>query len=521
MVQKSDEGKGGRINQVMHTAFISTTVCVTAYLLLIANGLTNTYDGLWHGSVYTQYSWVISLGRWFWPAVGLARINLSPEPLTSVLSVFLTVLGGCALAEWFDLKDSWKKYLVIFLSVINTAVCASLTYRYMSPTFAAAYLLSVLGIFVIREEQQVWRIILAVMCLTLSLACYQADIGCACLLVLINVIRLTQKDVPAKKILRFFGVAAASVLLSFICYKVMWDIALKVFHLQAAAYNNAGSVSIGEIFRKLPETLPNTYKMCKFYYFEDYLIKHNAYQRYFVFKVLWIGLAAAVGAVIVRTALKSRVKAAVFVLCILLIPAAVNVSMIVSGYTEYPKIQQTMPLAVVLPFLACVMNLAAEKAKANRVFNTAVGALLSLALAGNVLMVSIDQQTLLSTKESSLSLISRVAADLDFSDEPENGYVFLGKIYDNPSYRHDDLWWRANEYAQYGNFFIAGNGNYDSYNGLLRDAAINLELNADSRYWHELEQREEIKDMPVFPQEGYIKKVDDVIIVKISNFREE
>ena len=114
--------------------FFNLIACVIAYLLLISHELTNTIDGMWSGADYRNYEWVIQIGRWFWPLVGLSQMNVCPEPFTSVFALIMYVLGSCVAAWWFDLKDSLKGYLMVVTSLVTTAVCSTLTFRYTSPT---------------------------------------------------------------------------------------------------------------------------------------------------------------------------------------------------------------------------------------------------------------------------------------------------------------------------------------------------------------------------------------------------
>ena len=192
-------------------ALVSLLISLAAYQLLISNELVNTYDALWNGAEYRNYQWVIEIGRWFWPAVGVAQMNICPEPFTSILALVCYVLGSCTVAFWFDVKDSLKGYLLVLTSVINTAVCVSLSYRYTSPTFGMAYLLSVLAAWMLsREKLLPW--LASVACLTLALGLYQSNIGCACVLVLIYVIRMQQDGTNSGKIFRFVGRTAAYAL---------------------------------------------------------------------------------------------------------------------------------------------------------------------------------------------------------------------------------------------------------------------------------------------------------------------
>ena len=84
-----------------------------------------------------------------------------------------------------------KGYLLVLTSMVTTAVCSTLTFRYTSPTFAMAYMLSVLAAWVLSREN--WKnCLVSMMCLVLALALYQSNIGCACVLALLYIIRLLQ-----------------------------------------------------------------------------------------------------------------------------------------------------------------------------------------------------------------------------------------------------------------------------------------------------------------------------------------
>lgn len=49
----------GKLNQFIRFFIICASVSTLAYIVLISNELTNTYDGMWQGSYYTDYGWVI------------------------------------------------------------------------------------------------------------------------------------------------------------------------------------------------------------------------------------------------------------------------------------------------------------------------------------------------------------------------------------------------------------------------------------------------------------------------------
>ena len=157
-------------------ALVSLLISLAAYQLLISNELVNTYDALWQGAEYRNYLWVIEIGRWFWPVLGHAQMNICPEPFTSILALIFYVIGSCAVAFWSGVKDSLKGYLLVLTSVINTAVCVALSHRYMSPVFGLSFLLALLAVRMLSKEKLLpW--LASVACLTLTLGLYQSNIG--------------------------------------------------------------------------------------------------------------------------------------------------------------------------------------------------------------------------------------------------------------------------------------------------------------------------------------------------------
>ena len=509
------------IRRFLRFVLFNLVICTAAYLMLVANELTNTYDGLWSGSDYRNYAWTVEIGRWFWPVIGKARMNISPEPFTSILSLFLYVLGGCLVAFRFGLKDSLKGYLLVLASVINTAVCSALSYRYMSPTFALAYLLSVTAALALcKEKLPAW--LASAVCLILALGLYQANIGCACVLALINLIRLLQNGAETKKIIRFITGTLAALLCSFVVYKIIWDCSLKLWHVEASSYRGGGEASVSRILMSLPQSLKYTYTEFYRFFFENDL-KHNVYQRLTAFHMLIVLLAMLMLILIVKN-MKRRTAGTIFLttLCFLLIPPAANVAMILAVDPGGTSIQMTMPMITALPFLLCVTENGESAVPDERhtlrsgVMSGICSLCLLVMLFGSFLMISIDQHVMLRSRENAVNMLNRIAVELGEDTNPEGGVFFVGRPSDNPVFLKDQLWERSNAYAHYGEFWLGGGLTTQSYFGYLRDAGLMLTFNWDEACWDDMLNREEVRTMPVYPDDGYMMRVGNSMVVRFS-----
>ena len=460
--------------------FFNLIACIIAYLLLISHELTNTIDGMWSGADYRNYEWVIQIGRWFWPLVGKSQMNVCPEPFTSVFALIMYVTGSCIVAWWFGLKDSLKGYLLVLTSMVTTAVCSTLTFRYTSPTFAMAYMLSVLAAWVLSDDYR-------------RVSCYLCKF-------------------------------AISLLSSFIVYKIIWDLTLKLCHIQAVNYRGADSVTVMKIIAGFPRSFLSTYQEFFRYFFRNEL-RHNIYQRLLAFGVLTIVLFALnmiLGGR--KLAEKPKQRWLLAAVCLVLIPPAANIALILAVDAGEATIQMTMPIATVFPFLLCVTDIGDCRNRLVRAMDWVRIAMVLFILYGSFLMVSVDQHVMLKSRDNATAMMNRVAVDLGEDQNPEGGFVFVGKLADNPNFLKDQLWDRANQYARYGDFhiFVYGDNRANfSYFGLLRDSGLNFTFNWNNGYWGEIIQREDVQAMPLYPEDGYIKQIGKTIVVKFANIEEK
>lgn len=500
-------------------AFPAAVLC---YSVLITNELTNTFDGMWIGSRYDHYRWVVRIGRWFWPVIGLMRRNLSPEPFTSLVSIGIIAAGACLIVRLFTVKSISRASLVVLCMLINTAVCVFLSYRFMSPTFAFAFFFACVSVYLLRSKSlsERLRYMAAVVCLVMTLALYQADLGCYCLLVLLLSVKDLAESEDWKQGVRFIVTAGLTAALACAAYKIIWDVVLRLLHDEAVSYKGADRLSLSRMVLCFPSRFLDAYRTF-FAYFCDNYLKHHIWQDSYICIVILGMLSAGVLFVSGARALRySRIHFCLIASMLLLIPVAANVTMLIAVDGGDPMIQMTMPFVMVCPCLLALMDGLQRSDDWRDVGVTATCTVLMVfVLYGSFLMVSVDQHIMLTSRRNTLSLMDRVIqrVETETGMDPESEFVFLGKPVDNRLYRKDEVWNFSNPYARYGDFWLNGDCCTQSYRGLLRDGGYNIRLMNDHVYWHELEKDREIREMPVYPQDGFIKRSGKYVIVKISD----
>ena len=215
------------------------------------------------------------MGRWFWLYLDQMRLGISTDPLTSIISLAAFSLGMIVLLDLFELENRKIGYLICFLFLSNTAVCISLSYRYMSPTFGIAFLLSILSAWIIvKLKNDYFAVLFGAILIALTVGAYQSYIGCECLALLGCIIYASyDKRKSLKDILKLFIRCVASNLLGGILYFAILNVHLKIFGVALSAYNGANSYSIGDTISNLSHSIRRTYEAIHMYFFNSvYLI---------------------------------------------------------------------------------------------------------------------------------------------------------------------------------------------------------------------------------------------------------
>lgn len=490
--------------------FISWLLSVLCYLPMIANGITNTADGLWHSSYHQAANWEISTGRWVWPLVDKLRMGYAAEPFNSFLALLLITTAAWLAMQVFT-ESTKNHYMYVLLTTISTSTCCFLSYRFQSPSFGLAALLPIIAIFLISKKcftgKEIWVVNSVItLLLVLTLALYQANLGIFCALVVFLFMKYILED-DIKYGFNFIIRAISIGLISCIIYKILWVICLKIRGIEAAGYNGANS-SVSSILFNIPLGIKNAYInwiVRRILSEGNYIYKPVRFMIYgFIFSMfLYIGV----------TKLKGNLKAKLFYFAaLLLIPMAANICFLLAPSVEYISMQMTAPLLFSGIIALCFVESFALKPKR---FITICIALL---LYGNIYCVGTDEDAMIQGNKSMEAIATQMVSSLEKKDalDPDKKYVFIGAPSDNKLFKKNELWDKASYYAQAGDIWASDECTMNTYNGLLGHIGIQLSL-ADVETYRKYMQSKELKEMPCYPSEGSIVVNGDIVVVKISD----
>ncbi|WP_026519119.1 glucosyltransferase domain-containing protein [Butyrivibrio sp. FCS006] len=486
-------------------------ISVVCFLPIIANSLTNSYEGLWYSTYYQAGNHELSNGRWAWLFLDKIREGYSAEPFNSLLALLFMTVGTYFLFSPFIHKKHYLLYSLII--IVSTTTCCYLSFRFQSPTFGASFFTAALSAwFVINSDASgnikkvLFSCAVGTLLLSVSLGLYQSNIGCFCLALAAYSMNLLLSDNRADApviLIRGAGVLLAGC----IVYKILWDVALILRHTAASSYRGADSVSFLTIIKMLPQSILGTYvSFIGFFSFSE---------GNYVFRIIRCALVFVLFAFLLFQGirkLKNNFKECIlFIALWLLIPVAANLFLLLAPSTGWLSTQMTGPLSTVIPLLLCVMEQDIKKARICLILGCVF-------LYGNIYAVGTDIDALSQGMTSSQAIVQNVIASITdeeiYSDN--NEYLFVGNMSDSPLFRKNELWIKASSYAQAGDFGIYSSSQYDSYKGVLDDIGIQLKMGSFDDYLSVLED-DSILNAPNYPNPKSIINKGNLVIIKISD----
>lgn len=508
--------------------FVMLGFAVMVYFPLISLKLTNTVDGLWTTAEYMAGVWELSNGRWFWLVTSFLRFSLQLEPINAVVCLVLVSLGVTKLHMTFKTvhegRTSCLDWLAGLCYLANTVIGCYLSFAHQSVEFGLAFYLSVLAaVCVIRSRSIAAGVAQGALLLALSLGLYQTDLACFCMVLLAWFLVLLFRGEEGIKLRYYIAKCLGSAVCGAALYWGILQIILKISGVAMANYQGGASTSPLNMLKSLPQSIVKCYAQFWDYFFGD-TVRHNVLQS---FGVLYALAFLVVGAALVRrlaAVLRRKDAETAFyaVAAVLVMPlASVIFLLAVSQATFY--IPMAGGTALFFPVCFWLLNAApvqpsgrVEKLEKNAVLLTA-----AVILYGGVFMSVIDQQAMYEGRRATKQIADLVANELvaeGYYDAPEKLPVMLvGRPSASPLFRTHVVYWDANDYAQVGLFKkeSAATMRY-SWNAVFLDLTpVQLELCSDDMY-DGLIRTEEIRQMPVFPENGSMQVMNGVYVIKIS-----
>lgn len=498
-------------NDVMVLFIVFILGFINNFVFITTEGVAP--DSLSTGNFDIAGEWEISLGRFGIEFVNLLRFGLVNKFIIILISLIFLSLSVMIVIRTFSIKN---RILIVLLSALIT-VAPQFTETYMFIYCADAYCLAFMiatlsGYFLKKADSKKIYYIFSAICIIITCSLYQAYLGVSigiAIILLINDL-LNNKDI--KEVVKKGVKYLATIFIAIILYYLILKIIITVLGISLASYKGANNIGL-ETIRNLPKSIAQAYKDFFEFFFTNKIISNSYWKRKYIYLALLLISFGGMILIFIKNKFKSKYLRILCVLILLAIfPIGVNIMNLIASTT---KINLVTGVGIITTYI--LLLLIYEKLLDNWLENLIKYAYLIL------LCILIFTFIL----ENTFTYMCRY-------DTFRNYYAISNNIYNQVTSLDDystDMKWMFSDVIRYkakdrdkANGFISNdNETWNNYNGTHQNVNffskyLGVKINVCSKEdYDNIVQTEEFKQMPIYPNAGSIKIINDIIVIKVSD----
>ncbi len=475
-----------------------------SYMFVLTNKLINWDEIFYSFSKGCSYE----TGRWGLDILDKLFPNYSMPWLWGCLSITFIIIASILIIKLFDIKSSVLQCILTGIVVSFPSMISAFSYMFTSVTYALGFLMCVLSLYLTVSGKKI-NTIISFLLLVLSFSIYQSFISViASFCVLIVIKKLLEKDTTAKsciitglKLIGFiFAAAVVYMAITLLVYKFT-DTSLDL--MISRTDNPEESASLAERIINIAK------------YFVGFFVNGtagiipNALSA--VCHIIAM-LAVVVLAVVWIKGQKNKGKGALLIVLILLLPAAINSIILIST-----GVHTLMVYGFVSTYILSVMLVENSDFKTKSLKFTAkqlIPALLILITISNIYTANLVYLRMYYENSNINSFFTGLSTRIEECEGfSEGDRVALCGESNELFYNMDN---KFNKYS------ISGTNDLNP-NIYSRNDYIKYFIGKDYDYLSRGEiielynSNDEIMNMPNYPYDGSVKKIDNIIVVKLSD----
>ena len=506
----------------IRSIIVAFLISVFGSYVFWGNALINP-DTLIRGLPHNLQTWDIQIGRYGLYLFYFLNHGFSSSFFSSFIAIFFFLLAGLFIIKLFNIEDEWVKIIVMALISCSTYAVAAITYPFCADANAAGVFFAIFAIWILNYlKYNKFGIAIGAVCLAFSISIYQSNIGITAITGVVVLVGEIFKDKRYfKKILGF----TVLMLLGSIFYYIGLKISLLVFRLELADYRGANQFGLINIIKNLPTSIPK----CYWDFFSFYFVRSYRMSNSFGLSVLYTLLLVTILICGIKVMSEKKLeKSQIIVIVILLIlsPIACNLINIAIPGTKI-EVLLTFPVIgfPIVLFVLCYSLLKNNDFFWKVVIKKILCILVSCIALNYIFINNLDGMEYKRHENQVLYLANRIYSKLEDMGAITNPNIRVG-IFGNPTegnYKWQDAMLPyLNDYATIGYFWGGYDLSFIGWKGLftmcLGDTSIQW---CSSDEENEILKNEEFKNAPIYPSDGSILKIGDVIVVKMANYQED
>ena len=457
------------------------------------------------------------VGRWLLEYLKDIPTSWSNPWLNGSIAILLIAVSCCLVVAVLELKSMTSAVLVPVLFMTFPSVASTMTFMFTIDMYMLGMLFAILAVYLTKKYK--YGFLAGSVLLICSLGIYQAYI---CFAITLFIVWIFEEALQKKEIKALFisigkavGVLAVSVILYILVSKLLCP--------NMSDSNYAGTAEMGQIsLTELPRLTARSYKrILEYFILKPFSYISRAGWVVNILVCLMLGLCF-VWLMAVKKMWKNKISFAVCVLTMLAAPLGMAFIYVMSPQANYSTLMMYQYVLVYVLLLLFAEHICKEQVKvfAKKTIGIVTAALLVLTA---VFHYTVTQEAYFRMDLSMTRVTeyyNRLLTRLELEGyEPGEAFLIMGH-----SQAGDDKLLPPEHYSMEDEKFEDFSGISPEYGILTAGVRENfmriyfgLEVPSVSDGDKEtILQSEEFKEMPIYPKDGCVQKINDVWIIKIS-----
>ena len=492
------------------------TIIATFFAGILAHGYMFTNKISYHDDIKGLFTIgeTLRLGRWSLEIIYYIlshTVGKYSMPIwTGTLTMIFVSASACMIINLLGIKDVFRCILIGSAMIVLPTVTMTFLYMFTAGSYFGALFLSVFAVWILEKYDNIWSIIGAVICIAFSTGIYQAYFSVGISLILLLIINdIVRGAKPIVKACKFLSVEAAGLILYLIILKI-W---LYSTGTDLSTYKGVDSMLSFSVKSRLKRVL-DCYLDIKTNLVrnEQGLVGNRAIR---IILALCLVLSFIIFLYLGHMITDRLIKIFYYGV-ILALPIGINLIYPMSSDNTdmHPLMRYSMVFLWILPLYALeLFGQCTEKRKLS-ILNKWIGVCVAIVIVNYIYVANITYTKISFLQEQTTTyftvMITQIKSCEGYRDEMPVAFIGARNIEDltftvNNEYRvylpiaRRDLKGWVNEYSYL---------EYLRYHcGFSPQLASNEEV---------LAVYDEIENMPIYPDCGSIKVVDDIVVVKLS-----
>ena len=470
-------------------------------------------DGL--SRVYDTQQMTVS-GRWFLHYVSMLNGYIEAPALIGFLSVlFISVSSALTV----DLLRIESKICAVLVGILMVSI-PSLAYTYLYMFTASAYMFAVMLAVVAVWVTGKYRLgfIPGILVLALSIGTYQTYISVAAALALCFIMKeaICGNDALKKALKQLLMIVAG-----FVVYWIILKIFLAVKDLQLLSYKNIDSAGSGMTIGSLIQSVITCYRDAYYYFTKPGEV--ISYLTKTIVVLNWctglVSLFLIVKVAKIKELHRRPADIAVFIIALVLFPLGVNCMLLFSSQAPIMRYAFVYFYILVIFLVSIVVKECEHGNNAYKAFRLVSKAQICILVVMVLFFAQIDNLAYIesetaqrSSERFATTLVSRVEGTEGYYEGME--VVVVGTFPSDIYYSDIEAFNLVKHYSSpSSSIFIENKHIYYYLNDWLN---VQWTEPAEDTF-EEVTATTEFQEMPLYPDSGSVKIIDDKIVVKLSS----